>query len=175
MNATERSETSELLDIDRNVLDKEWLDQPKHMWRYGTMLADAWNVLRTAKTNAEVQWAELKRLAAKIDLDIRKNPANYKIDKITETVVANAVLVDPKYTRKQERCFEADREVNQAYHDVDILKAAVEALQDKKASMENNVRLYGMQFWSEPKATGDNKSMVDDMRMRRTVKNRRSK
>lgn len=170
MNPT-RKETSELMDIDRNLLDKEWLDQPKHVYHYGILLADAWKALREAKAIADVKWAELKRLAARIDLEIRKNPKNYGLDKITETVVANAVLVNPKYIRKQEACFEADRNIITANHDVDILKAAVEALQDKKASLENNVRLYNLMWSAEPKARGDNKDMVDDMRMRRTVKN----
>lgn len=170
-----RKETSELMDIDLNVLDREWLEQPKHMYQYGAALADAWKGLREAKAYAEVQWAELKRLAAKIDLDVRKHPDSYGLDKITEAVVANAVLTSVKYIRKQEECFEADRQIASANHDVDILDAAVKALQDKRSSLENLVRLHGQNYFSTPKADVDNKGMIDDMRMKRTVKDRSRK
>lgn len=154
------AEDFEILSIDQNLLDKEWLNQPRFFFQYARQLADARQAYEEAKAN-------LKLVAAEADQKVRmKLTANE--EKITEAVVSAAVLRRNDYR-------EAEQAVFTAKHNMDVLDAAVEALRHRKDALENLVRLHGQNYFSEPRATGDNKRTVDDMRMRKTVKDRRTK
>ncbi len=147
----------EILEIDQNLLDKEWLNQPRFFFRYAKQLADARMAFEQAKAN-------LKVVAAEADQKVRMRAA--KIDqKLTEAIVSATVQRRDDYR-------EAEQAVFTAKHNVDVLDAAVTALEHRKAALENLVRLHGQNYFSTPKADGDNRDMVNDMRMRRTVKER---
>lgn len=150
----------EILNIDQNLLDREWLNQPRFFFRYAKLLADARKVFEEAKAN-------LKIVAAEADKKVRERAS--KMDqKVTEAVVTATVQRRDDYR-------DAEQAVFTTKHNVDVLDAAVTALEHRKAALENLVRLHGQNYFSTPKADSDNKGMVDDMRMRRTVKDRRVK
>ena len=150
----------EILNIDQNLLDREWLNQPRFFFRYAKQLADARRRYEEAKAN-------LKIVAAEADKKVRERAT--KMDqKVTEAIVTATVQRRDDYR-------EAEQAVFTAKHNVDVLDAAVTALEHRKAALENLVRLHGQNYFSTPKASGDNKGMVDDMRMQRTVKDRSKK
>ena len=150
----------EILNIDQNLLDREWLNQPRFFFQYAKQFADARRQYEEAKAN-------LKIVAAEADKKVRERAT--KMDqKVTEAVVTATVQRRDDYR-------EAEQAVFTAKHNVDVLDAAVTALEHRKAALENLVRLHGQNYFSTPKASGNNKDMVDDMRMRRTVKDRSKK
>ncbi len=147
----------EVLNIDQNLLDREWLNQPRFFFRYAKQLADARRGYEEAKAN-------LKIVAAEADKKVRDRAT--KMDqKVTEAIVTATV-------QRREDYREAEQRVFNSKHNVDVLDAIVTALEHRKAALENLVRLHGQNYFSTPKVQGDNKDMIDDMRMRRTVKDR---
>lgn len=143
----------EFFDLDLNRLDKEWISQPKIYFKYASKLADA-------RRELEEQKAELDIVRAEIDKEIRDDPALFDIVKTTETLITNTIL-------QQKRYQEAQAKVRTAKHDMDILQAAVSALDHRKAALENAVKLHGQNYFSTPVATDENsKEIVDDIEKR---------
>ena len=48
----------EILNIDQNLLDREWLNQPRFFFRYAKQLADARRRYEEAKANLKIVAAE---------------------------------------------------------------------------------------------------------------------
>jgi len=128
----------EIFNIDMNILDKEWINQPKIFFRYASQLADARRRMEEVKAEADVVKAE-------IDLDIRSNPSNYNLEKTTEALISNLILQQEKYQK-------ALAKIRIKKHKVDILQAAVTALEHRKSALERLVSLHGQNYFSTPKA-----------------------
>ena len=127
--------------IDPDALDVEWLSQPRLMLRYAQHLAKVRQRLDEAKQALDIAKAEA-------DKDIRTNPGDYDIEKITEAVVANAILTEKRYKR-------AYTEYLETKYEVDMAQGAVNAFEHRKAALENLVKLYGMQWFAGPKMPRD--------------------
>lgn len=126
--------------IDENALDEEWVNHPTKFHKYALRLANAKTMLAESKASLDVVEAE-------ISLRVRKNPLKYGMDgKITEAVINATVLLNPKYQ-------EALTEVTNAKHKVDILQAAVDALEHKKRALENLVTLHGQSYFASPRVS----------------------
>ena len=130
-----------ILQIDELRLDREWTRQPKLMWEFGERLADARRDHEAAKN-------VLEATAAEVDAEIRKDPKAFGLDKVTEAVVKNAVVLCEDYETTQ-------AEVLQAKHRVDVLAAIVNALEHKRRALENLVSLHGMSYFAEPRPRSD--------------------
>lgn len=63
--------------------------------------------------------------------------------KITETTVKNAVTSDREVQKARSAIIEAK-------HEVDVLSAAVSALDQRKRALENLVTLHGQSYFSTP-------------------------
>lgn len=160
MKSTQNKEPNEsILTVDETILDKEWIHQPRTFYRYAKQLADARSLLEYAKAN-------LKVVAAEVDDRLRRKAAK-NATKFTEAMISAAI------TRNKERRL-AEEEVFDTMHLVDILFATTESLRQKKDALENLVKLHGQNYFSSPKVNSDNKGRIDDLKMRRTVKNRKS-
>lgn len=127
--------------IDENALDIEWLDQPALVLKYSQYAAKCKQLLDLAKENIDIKRAEL-------DQKIRKNPEKYKIDKVTETAISNAILLDEDFQ-------EIKNEYIDKKYEAEMAQAAVWALQDKKAALENLVRLNGQSYFAGPSVPRD--------------------
>jgi|GEM_PF-2091359 len=158
-NKTIDTDEFKILDIDPNLLDKEWINQPRFFMRYALQAADARRRYEEAKAN-------LKIVAAEQDQQVRMRAAANE-EKTTEASISAQVIRNSKYWEAEQAVFDAK------YH-MDVMDAAVEALRHRKDALENLVRLRLSEYYSEPRATSDNRGMIDDMRMRRTVKKNRS-
>ena len=148
-----------ILTVDETILDKEWINQPRLFFRYAKQLA-------YARTSLEYAKANLKVVAAEVDDRLRRKAAK-STTKYTEAMISAAI------TRNKERRL-AEEEVFDAMHLVDILFATTESLRQKKDALENLVKLHGQNYFSSPKVNSENKGRIDDLKMRRTVKNRKS-
>lgn len=169
-----------LLDIDRNVLDDEWIAQPKLYFEYAEQLVDARKNLDASKDKLNVLKAELEETAARLDLNIRANPEQYGVDgKITEAVVKNAILLQEEYKVARVSCEVVQREITELKQEVGILEAFISALGDKKSALENLVKLHGQNYFSSPIINNDNeegKEYIKDIlknKARRKVKQAR--
>lgn len=124
------------VEIDGEALDQEWLAQPSLMMQYTKHSAKKRKLLEEAKQNLDIAKAEADR-------KIRTNPEKFGIEKITETVVANAVLNENGYKQ-------AYTEYLEAKYEADMAQGAVNAFEHRKSSLENLVRLYGQQYFAGP-------------------------
>lgn len=125
------------LEIDIHQLHLDWCHQPKLLYEHAMKLADA----RMRHAEAKV---ELELIEAETDAEIRKRPFAYDLEKVTEAVVRNTVI-------QQKNVKEAQAALIAAKHAVDVLEAAVSALDHKKKALENMVQLRLNELYAEPK------------------------
>lgn len=144
-----------ILAIDTTVLDKEWINQPRLFFRYAKELADAKQKLEEANANVKLVIAEADKKVRFAVSDQEKKPP--------EAAIAQQIS-----RRKEVKAAEQDALI--AKHQVDVLYAAVNALEHRKSALENLVKLHGQNYFSTPRADGDNKEVVADLRMRRSAK-----
>lgn len=133
--------------IDPEALDVEWVKQPETFMRWTKLSADA-------RKHADEKKEELDVLEAKLGLAIRSNPAKYGLEKVTEASVQAIILIDS--TRMA-----MAQELADAKYELDVLTSAVRAMDQKKAALENLVRLQGQSYFAGPSAPRDLKSECD--------------
>lgn len=130
-----------IVDIDEDILDKEWLKQPKLYMRYALLLAEAKHNLAQAKADVDV-------VSADIELQIRSTPLDFGISgKATEGAVHAVLVTQKKYKVAVKNLLEAQ-------HRVDMLNAVLRALEHRKDTLENLVYLHGQNYFSTPRARG---------------------
>ena len=122
--------------IDENALDVELIEQPSLMQKYTQELAEAKLERDLAK-----EALDLKR--AEIDLDVRDNPENYQLTKITEAAIGNCILMEDEYK-------ELVKVYNEANFEVNVLQGVVSALDHRKSSLEKLVTLHGQNYFAGP-------------------------
>lgn len=130
--------SEDLIQIDRNSLDDEWVEQPGLYHRYAVALADAKQELDYEKANLDLVKAEL-------DADIRTDPEAYGLARTTESAIESTILTQKRYRVAQKK-------VREAKHRVDVLSAAVGALDHRRKALENLVSLFLADYYSKPKA-----------------------
>lgn len=135
----EKFNFEEDINIDPDALDVEWLRQSNLYIKYSEALSKARRYLDKLKDKLDVMRSEF-------DLAIRKDPAKYfgKDFKLTENAVQSKIMSFSEYREVQENILEAK-------YNVDVLSAAVRSLEQKKESLENLVKLLGMQYFASPK------------------------
>lgn len=143
-----------MFEIDVNELDREWVGQPELFHTYAIQAADARLALDEAKAQLDITRAE-------IDKDIRDRPAHYDLEKVTETALLSVLLLQPMHQK-------AVRAVNKAKHDLDIVQAAVTALDHRKKALENLVFLHGQNYFSTPRVSGDSVAKMKESAKKRT-------
>lgn len=131
--------------INDQALDAEWKNQPTYTLKYGLAKADAQRDADTAKE-------ALNYLCAKKDGEIRESCDK----KPTEAQIANMVLMDPDVQKAKKALIEAQYNLN-------MLQVACYAFNDRKSALENLVKLFGMNYFSEPIADIEARGTLDDM------------
>ena len=125
----------ELLKINQNALDKEWINQPSNFMQMASQSAITDAKLKRAKENITVIEAEAYTRA--------RNRLEASGEKITEALI-KATMVKDKVL------IQANEEYNVLYEELGILKAGVEAFQHKKSALENLVKLHLAGYFSSP-------------------------
>lgn len=123
------------LDIDPLRLDDELIGQPAQRGQFGELHADALKDLDDAKANLSVAEAEADR-------DIRENPADYGIDKLSEARISAAVTLHPAVKV-------ALKKVNEAKYKLNVLQAAIDGLEHRRAALKSLVELHGQSYYSD--------------------------
>lgn len=137
------------LSIDENALDQEWLIQPRLYFRYAAELAIAQEEVSTKKARIDVVLAE-------VAADIRTNPEEYGIGKVTESAISESL-------QRSVIVKDAKAKLIEAQHSVGILSAAVGALDHRKKALEKLVDLRLSNYFSSPRASERSAEFADDI------------
>lgn len=139
----------DFLAIDELRLDKDCMEQPMLYLEYSLKLADARQNYDETKVQLDLTEAELKQA-------IRNNPKRFDLDgeKITEAAINSKVPLQKEYK-------DAQGELSDAKHRVDVLSAAVGALDQRKRMLVLLVELRRQELSSEPRVSGDGKRAVE--------------
>lgn len=122
--------------IDPDALDVEWLDQAKLMRMYSNHAAEMKKEMDNMKEKIEYE-------KAKIEMDIRSNPENYGLSKVTESAIQSTILLQKEYQ-------ELIVEYSEKRYEYDIAISAVRAIDQKKNALENLVRLFTASYFAGP-------------------------
>ena len=127
--------------IDETALDIEWLSQPGLMMQYTRYQAGL-------QLDEDKEKENLEFITAELDKEIRTNPEKFGIEKITEGVVRNTILLEDKYK-------EANKGYLTARFENNVGKGAVRSVDGRKTALENLVKLHGQQYFAGPKVPRD--------------------
>ena len=127
--------------IDEMALDVEWLEQSELMRRYTHQLADLRYEMEKAAKQVELTKSQ-------VYADIRANPQDHGLTKVTEAVLNSAVIQDDRYQAAVEESLRARRAHDRAAGDV-------RAISHRKAALENLVFLHGQSYFAGPQAPRD--------------------
>jgi hypothetical protein len=129
------------MEIDSSLLDVECVDHSMLVIKYARIAADADLEMDNAKERLDLVKAEL-------DNKIRTNPDKFKIEKITESVVSNTILMQEDYKT-------AMAEFLQAKHEAKIVSGATRAVDHRKSMLESLVKLHGQSYFAGPSIPHD--------------------
>lgn len=111
--------------IDTTNLDMQWVELPQLIHDYGQEIANLSLRRNQAKT-------ALEAIDAKIYNELRSTKEK---GGLTENAIRNKLVLDKRHQTKQEELYAAQK-------DLDIVQAALVALQIKKTALDNLTRLY---------------------------------
>lgn len=134
--ADERLEQN--IDPDPDDLKGEWVKQPRMRLQYGDMLADAKRDLSLAKRKLEVVEAELS-------LAIREHPEDYNLAKVTEASIQVKIKLSKSFQYHSGLLIDAQ-------HDLDVIVAAVSAIDHRKTALGDLVALWLGDYYATPRA-----------------------
>ena len=122
--------------IDPDALDVEWLQQASLTFTYADHCAKVRQDLDYVKQRMDIIMAEL-------DSEVRSDPEEFGLEKITEAAIRNAIIQTTKYQ-------EIHAEYLSAKYEYEMAQAAIKALDQKKSALENLVRLHGQSYFAGP-------------------------
>jgi hypothetical protein len=146
-------------EINRLALDDEWVRQPDLYRRYAEDAADARRLFDEAKNTLTVTRAE-------VEMDVRENPEDHGLAKVTETAVKTAVEMSAKVQL-------AEKEVIKTRYAMEVLQGALGALDHKKKALGDLVSLHLADYFSEPKARPSGREETETYDKRRARKSQR--
>jgi len=147
--------------IDEYNLDKECARQSNLYRKYAEAAADARKRYDEGKQAESVTRAD-------VELQVRKDPDSFGVAKVTEGVIKSVVDAD-------ERIGKAVAEVIDARHDMDVMQAAVGALDHKKKALGDMVSLFLADYYSEPRTRSGDREAEEEFENRRMRKDQRRK
>lgn len=127
--------------IEDSSLDLECLEQATLFMKYAKYATETRRTYDLAKEAFEIMKADL-------DKKIRSDPDKFKIEKITETVVQNTIIMQSGYRESNELLLNAK-------YEVDMAQNAVNAINQKKDMLEALIKLHGQSYFAGPRTPRD--------------------
>lgn len=138
------------LEIDKDNLDVECMDQARRFMRWSVIYAEAIRNRDAAKRKATITKSNM-------NLDVRSRPEEYGLNN-KPTVDSITAVVD-----SSEEVNAVETAVSDAQYAVNIFSAAKEALDQRRAMLERLVSLYISGYYSQPKlGTEEVGKLADD-------------
>lgn len=162
--------------IDKYNLDGELVSQPELYEEYAIQLEEARADVEEAKNELKVRDDDYDVACAKMDLVIRKYPATYGIDKLTESVIRSAIILAPDVVQAKKAIYTVREELVRLQRVYGALHATVGALDCKKRSLEDLCKLRLANYYSEPrlpKSKEDIRSDIEDKKRRKMYQKNR--
>lgn len=150
---SDQSEEQSVVEIDEDNLDKECIRIPSDYLKFAHQAVNAKRDVDEAKARLDVIEAELSK-------EIRAAPADFGIEKVTETAITGAITMSPRYQKSVQK-------LNEFKHKAELAQAVVWALEHKKRSLTLLVELHGLGYFSSPKISKEGKQAVEDMTKRK--------
>lgn len=132
--------------VDADCLDREWLDHPGRYMEVVQNAVDARAEMDAAKDAMEV-------VAARLDAAIRAEPEKFGLSKVSESAVANAVLLQDEYQTARARYATARRTHA-------LVDGAVSAFEHRKKALENLTQLTLQGYRAAPVVAGVTREQV---------------
>ena len=147
------------LEIDESKLDLEWLKHSGLFMKYQEQAIFAETKLDKLKEQLNVQKAEFEKFEAELELQIRKNPDLFGIEKITEGTVKAAKLADKGRENELKKIQNLNMEIVDQKEKMNLYYGATKAFVQRKSALENLVQLYFASYYSQP---SENKKSIKD-------------
>lgn len=122
--------------IDEGQLEVEWRTHPQLVLKYQIAKASSLKEFEEAKEHLELTIAE-------VDTSIREEFASEGQSKPTEKAIDKMVIANEEVINARAAVIDANYRVN-------MLRAACDAFDTRTQSLQNLVKLYGMNYYSEP-------------------------
>lgn len=163
-----KSEFEKDLEIDVDQLDIMAASQGELFFKWAEKATEAKAEVEQAKFRLEI-------CISRISNDVRKNPKDYEVEKVTNDSVDVAVKSTEEYQEAYTEWLEAKKEA-------DLISNAVSAMEQKKRMIESLITLHGQQYFagpSVPRSLSDawkeakkdrEKKVVEKTEMRRRMK-----
>lgn len=143
--ALEVSNYEEDVEIDESILDVMWIDQPRLTAKYCRIMAHYQRTMDLAEERVNFVKSTLAR-------DIRADPSAHDVVPgsrgITEDQIKAATRVNEEYRA-------ANRAYIEAKYQFEVARGAVKSVDNRKAALENLVRLHGQQYFAGPSVPHD--------------------
>jgi len=127
--------------IDESSLDVECLHQASLMMKYTKHKAEA-------ERNRDKAKDYLSLIKSELDLKIRSNPENFKLEKVTEASITAAIL-------QQETYKEANEDYLNKSFDFNVSAGVVQSMDQRKRMLELLVQLHGQNYFAGPNIPRD--------------------
>lgn len=125
------------LEINKYDLDTETAKQQELYSKWAKKACEARFQYDKAKAAYEV-------LRAQVELDIRRNPENYSLPKITEDTIKAQITVDQRLIDAWDKVLLLKKEASE-------LDAFATAIHDRKKSIEDLIQLFFRDYFAKPK------------------------
>lgn len=129
---------AEAIAIDPDRLEEECAIHPSLYWKFSREAAQA-------KREADRVRERVKAIRSDLILRIRRNPAEFQLEKPTEAMVEAAYRTHPEYLAEVE-------EQNKAEYYENMLMNAVYAFNQRKEMLAEEVRLYVSNWFAGPES-----------------------
>jgi len=145
--------------IDIYNLHTEWAGQPTIYIDYAEQYADAVALMMRAQEKVSVVKMEGKKRIdqrrAELDAEVRANPMLFGLEKVTETAVANAIVVAPTFKKVQDEVAQeiaaAVEEHINSVRQKELLEGVKIAFSHRKTALEKEVELFLGGYYADPK------------------------
>lgn len=127
------------LSIDKGRLDEEWLQQPKLRLEWGAALA-------TARLALDEAQSALALVDAQLDRQVRQDPEEYGVTKVTEATVAAAIAEAEEHQEALTAC-------HVARYDVATCQAVVDGIEHRKRALTCLCDLHAQEYFAVPART----------------------
>lgn len=141
--------------IDPDALDVEWLNQTNLYYKYSEALNKAIDERNEQKVTVDEKKDNLEVLKSELDLEIRNNPKDFDLEKITDTSVKAALLADDRYQKSLDDYYETRKRLNESQAKVNKLYTDVNTISEKKISLQEIGRLLAQQYFCAPTVPRD--------------------
>jgi len=133
--------------IDQYSLDKEWMNQ-------ALLYADWAEKSVTAAFEYDKAKERLDVTKAELDMNIRKDPSSFGIEKVTEGSIQSTITSNLIYQEANNKLLEAKR-------DAKLLEVAKDSFEHRKKALEKLTDLFLSKYYSEPYVSEPAKKLVE--------------